>query len=144
MPNNSTIDHIFQTLVWSYYNLENGFTDQAIHMVHQLVPVTRVIWDRTKNKMLPTPTRFHYVFNLRDLSRIWQGMTNVCPEIYRTKEAVFTLWQHEVRRVLSDRLVTKEDKLWFEHNFYWTVEPDFPKEMTDVIKQDPFIVDFMR
>lgn len=81
MPNNSTIDHIFQTLVWSYYNLENGFTDQAIHMVHQLVPVTRVIWDRTKNKMLPTPTRFHYVFNLRDLSRIWQGMTNVCPEV---------------------------------------------------------------
>lgn len=39
-------------------------------MSRRLVPLTMELWGRVQARMLPTPSRFHYLFNMRDLSKV--------------------------------------------------------------------------
>ena len=106
-----------------------------------LVPTTRLLWQQTKAKMLPTPAKFHYVFNLRDLSRIWQTILNVSPDECQDEATIIALWKHECTRVIAARFTNLEDKAWFDNNLNQTLH----QALGDVeIHDEPFIVDFMR
>ena len=145
IPTDDAIDHIFGTiaqvnkettktnhfhfLLKGHFNANRGFSDDVANLMQLLVPMTRKMWKITKEKMLPTPSKFHYVFNLRDLSRIWLGMlgvtSQVCTnilsklpfarnmrlhhfiQVVNTAEIALKLWRHEVTRILSDRFSAK-------------------------------------
>ncbi len=38
------------------------------------MPMTVTLWNKTQAKMLPTPAKFHYLFNMRELSKVFQGV----------------------------------------------------------------------
>jgi hypothetical protein len=69
---------------------------------------------RISKELLPTPAKSHYTFNLRDLSKQFQGMLMVSPSSCSDKEALARLWMHEVCRVFADRLVCDEDRQYFQ------------------------------
>ncbi|EDO42620.1 predicted protein, partial [Nematostella vectensis] len=67
----------------------------------------------TQVRLLPTPAKSHYTFNLRDLSKVFQGILMALPEKLEQKADLLRLWYHENCRVFQDRLVNDEDRLWF-------------------------------
>ena len=58
--------------------------------------------------------RADYVFNLRDLSRIWQGMLNCNADVVKSPAVLVSCWKHECTRVFPDRFFDQSDKDWFE------------------------------
>lgn len=67
-------------------------------------------WCRISEELLPTPAKSHYTFNLRDLSKQFQGILMATPATCNNKEALARLWLHEACRVFADRLVCEEDR----------------------------------
>ncbi|KAG6451923.1 hypothetical protein O3G_MSEX007393 [Manduca sexta] len=64
-------------------------------------------------KLLPTPSKMHYLFNLRDISKIFQGLLRSNKDYTNTKPRFLRLWIHECFRVFCDRLTEEKDRDWF-------------------------------
>ena len=94
--------------------------------------------------MLPTPAKFHYIFNLRDLSRIWEGMLNVAGDEVNTKRVVLALWKHECTRVIADRFTNEADRKWFEKTVTKVIQDQMGDEGVEQLMDEPYFVDFLR
>jgi hypothetical protein len=70
---------------------------------------------RTCQELLPTPAKSHYTFNLRDLSKVFQGLVMATTTTCATRESLARLWLHEMSRVFHDRLISLEDRDYFKH-----------------------------
>eukprot|EP00111_Clytia_hemisphaerica_P005698 TCONS_00016530-protein len=143
LPSNASIDKIFGIIGCGWFCVER-FNDEIAETAKLLVPCTRILWQRTKIKMLPTPAKFHYVFNLRDLSRIWEGMLNATHEGLSSRKDILNLWKHECTRVIADRFTNHEDKGWFHKAIKTALIDELGPELESEVDDEPFFVDFLR
>ena len=48
----------------------DNFSQEVADVAQKLVPLTVTLWNKVSAKMLPTPAKFHYLFNMRELSKV--------------------------------------------------------------------------
>ena len=110
-PNEFTLKKIFGSILDGF--LSNGFTDAVKKMGDSIIQITIEVYMSISKTLKPTPSTFHYIFNLRDVSKLFQGVLMSSPRALSTPQDIIKLWIHESCRVFHDRLVTDEDRKWF-------------------------------
>lgn len=122
-PDESTIARIFGTMLSQHL----AEFDESVKIVGREITDTTIdLYNKVIAKMLPTPTKIHYLFNLRDISKIFQGLLRSHKEYQSDKPSILKLWIHECYRVFCDRLI--DDRfvnfvhfIFYKNIFYFTV-----------------------
>lgn len=143
MPSDNSMDKIFSAIARGYFSFSR-FDETIVYFVPKLIELTRILWQRTKTKMLPTPAKFHYVFNLRDLSRIWEGILKVRQPECETIETMLKLWRHECLRTIADRFISSSEKKWFDTMMLELIQEHLESNFEQYDDGETYFVDFLR
>uniref|UniRef100_A0A7M5WS23 Dynein heavy chain 3, axonemal n=2 Tax=Clytia hemisphaerica TaxID=252671 RepID=A0A7M5WS23_9CNID len=128
----NTLTKIFTSINDWHFN--KGFESSFLRMGKILVSATMQVYKEAITNFLPTPTKSHYVFNLRDFSRVIRGILLVPSTHLKETDKLIRLWVHEVYRVFYDRLVDDEDRAFFFELIKDACKKQFNKDMGSLMQ----------
>ena len=129
----NTLKRIFSTIVQWHFN-GSSFPADVRGLGDAVVDATLETYRAAMLVLLPTPSKSHYTFNLRDFSRIIQGILLCKPEEGFDRTSLVKLWCHESLRVLGDRLIDHADRSWFHDHMATTCIDRFSTSLTDIFQ----------
>ncbi|TNJ30315.1 Outer-arm dynein beta, partial [Giardia muris] len=110
-PSEENLKHIYGSLLRGHFAREEaGFPAQVARCWEGITNALLKIHGKVTATFLPTAVKFHYVFNLRDLTNITEGIMRSTKETVKTAPQMVQLLIHECARVYCDRMVTMDDK----------------------------------
>ncbi|CAF1579491.1 unnamed protein product, partial [Adineta steineri] len=109
-PSENEIRRIFGTMISQRLA---DFEDEFKNLPDQLTTATIEMYESIVQKFLPTPTKIYYLFNLRDISKVFQGLLRAEKKMITSKQTMIRLWIHECFRVFADRLNDDKDREQF-------------------------------
>ncbi|NXJ23235.1 DYH9 protein, partial [Dicrurus megarhynchus] len=107
-PDQDALSRIYSTILVQHLASGN-FSEAVQKSAQQLVALALGLHWKVAATFLPTAVKFHYVFNLRDFSNIFQGLLFSTPECLKQPQDLVKLYLHESERVYRDRMVEETD-----------------------------------
>ena len=87
------------------YLKQKGFKAEIVDMTKALVNSTLNLYTEISHSVLPTAEKSHYIFSLRDVSKVFQGILMSKPQSFTLKRNMALLWAHESIRVFHDKMM---------------------------------------
>ncbi|CAG9311235.1 unnamed protein product [Blepharisma stoltei] len=109
LPTNEILTQIYKSILGGHLaNFDNSISKLGDKIIQATIELFKKITDNPE--FSPSAKKFHYQFNLRDISRIIAGIMQSSPSLYRGSPDKFVrLWIHECDRTFIDRLITDSD-----------------------------------
>ncbi|KAJ3084466.1 Dynein heavy chain 7, axonemal [Rhizoclosmatium hyalinum] len=128
-----TMARIFHSILnWHFGRME--FAEEIKEMAQGVIQATLSTYKWVIVNLLPTPAKTHYTFNLRDFSKVIQGMLLSKPAFFQTSDQIIRLWAHEVYRVYCDRLISDDDRYGLFSHLLDTIKESFACEPDEVFQ----------
>lgn len=113
----------------------SGHGQDVFVVTNQIVSATQSIYKSVQSEVRATPAKSHYIFNLRDISRVVTGCTLVRKESVNDKKMLIRVWYHEAMRVFYDRLVDDIDRKWMFEKLNECLKSNFKDKVESVFEK---------
>ncbi|XP_009082982.1 PREDICTED: dynein heavy chain 10, axonemal, partial [Acanthisitta chloris] len=135
-----------QSLNLIYSSILKGHTavfNESISAISDKITLcTLELYKMIISDLPPTPSKFHYIFNLRDLSRIYNGLILTNPERFQTVTQMVRVWRNECLRVFHDRLINEADKALVQGHIKNLIEEHFTDDLEQAMRDPILFGDF--
>nr|XP_040226033.2 dynein axonemal heavy chain 10 isoform X2 [Anopheles coluzzii] len=122
-PNDSTLRHIYASILKGHLE---PFAPDLGDNADKLIEMTLALFKTLVTKLPPTPSKFHYIFNMKDLSRIFAGLLQIHPSFFKETRHLVRVWRNEFTRVICDRLINEQDQQFMEQQLGEQIMEQFP------------------
>jgi dynein heavy chain, axonemal len=137
----SSLAYIFSTIMDWMFASKNvpPFPKGVQDLKESVVKNTIHIYQETMKKFRPTPAKSHYTYNLRDVSKVFQGIAKSSAKAILKEDDMLKLWAHECLRVFQDRLISQGDRDIFLELVKEVLDEKFKKKWNALVKIEPLI-----
>ena len=107
-PGNEALKTIYSSILRDHLD-QNKFPSSLSKNIGQYVDAVIGLHQRVAQVFLPTAIKFHYLFTLRDLSNVFQGVLFSMPQQVKDPLVFARLLLHECSRVYGDKMIEQKD-----------------------------------
>ena len=75
-PSTRSIENIYGRILETIFK-PKYYNKDIIDMRDVIIQATIMLWESVSKRLLPTPAKFHYKFNIRELARVFGGIAKV-------------------------------------------------------------------
>jgi dynein heavy chain len=123
-PESSSLFTIYSTFLTTHFAKFKGSIQEYVAPV---IKATLTLHGEVEKNFRKTAKNFHYEFNVRHLTNVFQGLLVAKPEAIKEADNFIKLWVHEAERIYGDRLVSKEHIAIFRNELGGLVKKSFAK-----------------